>query len=96
MKISEHHTVVKMLDLHTNRTAKVSADKISPGKSNDRVSLSPQARELMEAQRLLADMPDVREDKVREIKQRIDEGRYRIESETIAAQMIREAFPENE
>ena len=96
MKISEHHSVAKMLDIRTNRTAKVSADGISPGKSNDRVSLSPQARELMEAQRLLADMPDVREDKVREIKQRIEEGRYRIESETIAAQMIREAFPENE
>ena len=96
MKISEHHSVAKMLGLHTNRTAKVSADGIPPGKSNDRVSLSPQARELKEAQRLLADMPDVREDKVREIKQRIEEGHYRIESETIAAQMIREAFPENE
>jgi negative regulator of flagellin synthesis FlgM len=62
----------------------------------DRVSLSPQARELLNAQRALAAIPDVRAEKVEEIKTRIADGSYRIDSEQIAGKMIRESLPDDE
>ena len=96
MKINDQqsaHTVVK---ISQNTGAQTPAKKISAVKSGDRVSFSPQARELIQAQRALANLPDVREDKVAELKARLDEGRYRIDVEGIAAKMIGEALSEKD
>jgi negative regulator of flagellin synthesis FlgM len=97
MKITEHQTIPKIVKLPENRAAETLPEKTSSAHGgHDRVSLSPQARELLKAQQSLAALPDVREDKVSEIKARVDGGRYHIDSEAIAAKMIREAFPEDE
>jgi negative regulator of flagellin synthesis FlgM len=93
MKIGEHQSAHNIVKIARNSAAEAPAKKPSVAQAGDRVSLSPQARELIKAQKALAALPDIREDKVAEIKTRIEEGRYRIDSEGIAAKMIRENFP---
>ncbi len=96
MKINEHQSVRNIVNISKNSAAQSSAQKFPAAQPGDRVSLSPQARELMKAQQALANLPDCREDKVAELKARIDEGRYRIDSEGIAAKMIREGLSEQD
>jgi negative regulator of flagellin synthesis FlgM len=56
----------------------------------DRVHLSPQAQEFQKARQALAALPDIDRDKVDEVRARLQSGRYRIDAEKIAAQMIRD------
>lgn len=96
MKISDHHTIHKVVKLPKTSPAGTPAAKPSGAPRDDRVSLSPQAREILKAQQSLASLPDVREDKVAEIKSRIEAGDYRIDSDAIAEKMIREAFTDDD
>lgn len=96
MKITDSQTPAKLLKISDNRAAESHPKDSSPARGRDRVSLSPQARELLEAQKALAAIPDVRTDKVEEIKARIADGTYRIDSDQIAAKMIREALPDDD
>ena len=64
-----------------------------PGSSRaDSVHLSPRAREYQKVCQALAALPDIEEDKVREIKDRIQNNRYRPDADKIAEKMIREAL----
>jgi len=96
MKITDDQTPAKLVKLSNNRAVESRPDRPSPVRRGDRVSLSPQARELLNAQKALDAIPDVRTDKVEEIKARIADGTYRIDSEQIASKMIREALPDDE
>ena len=62
------------------------------------VNLSPEARDLLDARnkayQIAKETPDVREDKVAELKARIASGKYEINSENIADGMLREAVRE--
>jgi negative regulator of flagellin synthesis FlgM len=96
MKINDDPTPDKLVKLSDNRAAEHCPEGPSPAHRKDRVSLSPQARELLSAQRALAAIPDVRAEKVAEIKARIADGSYRIDSEKIAAEMIRQTLSDDE
>ena len=58
----------------------------------DKVVLSPKAREVQEAKRVLDSLPDIREEDVARIKNEIKQGTYKIEGEKLAAKMIKEAL----
>ena len=62
----------------------------------DRVHLSPRASEYQKARQALAALPDIEADKLREIKDCIQSGRYRLDADRIADQMIREALINDE
>jgi len=62
------------------------------GLSEDTVALSPEAKQVQEAKRLLDSLPDIREDKVAEIRGRIENGTYNIDSEKIAFGIIKESI----
>jgi negative regulator of flagellin synthesis FlgM len=96
MKITDNPTPVKLVKPTDNRAAESRPEGPSPAHRKDRVSLSPQARELLKAQKALAAIPDVRAEKVEEIKARIANGTYRIDSEQIADKMIRETLSDDE
>jgi len=96
MKITDDPTPIKLVKLPDNSAAESRPEGPSPAHRKDRVSLSLQARELLKAQKALAAIPDVRADKVEAIKARIADGTYRIDSEQIAAKMIREALSDDE
>ncbi len=58
----------------------------------DRVDLSQRVREIQEAKGLLDSLPDTRQEKVAEIKKRIENGTYKIEGQKIAFSMVKEAL----
>ena len=68
------------------------------GSDSVSVSLSAEARDLAEAKskalNIARNTPDIREDRVAELKRKIDSGEYRIDSEKIADGILREALRE--
>jgi len=53
-----------------------------------RTDLSPQAKEFSHAKRLASQSPEVREDRVADLKRRIAEGSYEIDSEAVADRLV--------
>ncbi|MCX6131079.1 MAG: flagellar biosynthesis anti-sigma factor FlgM, partial [Proteobacteria bacterium] len=64
-------------------------------KGDFNVSLSPKAKEISEARKRAVEIarntPDIREDKVADLKRRIDSGEYKADAGNIADGMLREA-----
>ena len=58
----------------------------------DKVDISRTAREVKEARAQLEKIPDIREEKVAEIKNDINSGTYRIDGKKVAFNMIRESL----
>ena len=70
-------------------TVKQSADGIA---QEDKVTLSSTARDIHQAEKALEKLPDVREEKVRELKDRIEAGKYDVNGEKIAEKMLNESL----
>ena len=62
------------------------------GTCEDTVRLSPRAKEIQEAKKLLDSVPDVREEKIVQLKAQIEAGTYQIDAEGTAAKMVRESL----
>lgn len=58
----------------------------------DKVELSPKAKEIQEAKKLLQAIPDVRNEKITLIKNQVEKGTYRINGEKTAAKMLEESL----
>lgn len=58
----------------------------------DTVALSNAAKNIQEAQKQLEAIPDVREDKVAELKEQIENGTYEIDAEKIADKMLKDSL----
>ena len=58
----------------------------------DTVALSDAAKNIQEAQNQLEAIPDVREDKVAELKEQIENGTYEIDAEKIADKMLKDSL----
>ena len=60
------------------------AEKAAPAaKPEDTVNLSREAREIQEAQKEAKAVPDVRENKVAEIQQQVQDGTYQVNGDKI-------------
>ena len=82
----------------------VRADKNPPGANrmhasasapDDKVHLSARAREVQEAAQALAQLPDVREDKVQQVKMEVETGTYKVIGRKVAMDMLKETFENN-
>jgi negative regulator of flagellin synthesis FlgM len=58
----------------------------------DNVVLSPQAKKIQEAKKIMGSIPDIREEKVAQIKAQIENGTYHVEEKKLAAKMIKESL----
>ena len=58
----------------------------------DKVVLSPKAKEVQEATKLIKELPDIREEKVAKLKEQVDQGTYRIDGKKIAFKMLKESI----
>ena len=74
--------------------AKVEQPEKQPAKA-DTVVLSDTAKKVQEAQKQLKAIPDVREDKVAQLKEQIENGTYEIDEEKIAGKMIKDMLMNN-
>jgi negative regulator of flagellin synthesis FlgM len=86
------------IDAYLNKIAdkKDVAQKAKPDtpsvRGEDKVQISARAREIVEAQKAAKAIPDVREDKVAEVKNKVETGTYRVEGHRIAVNMIDESL----
>ena len=72
---------------------KVDATSEQPEKQQtkaDTVVLSDTAKKIQETQKQLEAIPDVREDKVAQLKEQIENGTYEIDEEKIADKMLKD------
>jgi negative regulator of flagellin synthesis FlgM len=58
----------------------------------DKVILSPKAKEIQEARRALDSLPDCEEERVAQIRKQIAEGSYTIQEERVADRMVEESL----
>jgi negative regulator of flagellin synthesis FlgM len=58
----------------------------------EKVNLSTRAKDIQQIRQILDQTPDIREDKVLELKRQIDSESYRINAEKIAEKMVGESF----
>src|SRR5438105_2251471 len=61
----------------------------APSRQPDSVSISDTARSLGAAHKIVADAPDVREDRVSALKAAIADATYAVDSRTLAAKLIK-------
>ena len=58
----------------------------------DTVNISDAAKEIQEVRKELDNIPDVRADKVEQLKNQIEDGTYEIKSEEIAEKMLKDSL----
>ena len=62
------------------------------GLKTDTVVISDTAKRIQEAQKQIQSIPDVRADKVAELRNQIESGTYEIKADAIAGNMIKESL----
>ena len=72
-----------------NKIADALSKNAKPGSNLDKVEFSQTVKNVKEAREQLESIPDVREEKVKEIKTQIEEGTYQVDGKKIAFNMIR-------
>mgnify|MGYP000695571092 CR=1 FL=1 len=60
--------------------------------SKDVVSISDRAKDLQTVNKALKNVPDVREERVREIAQKYNTGKYQVSSKEIADKILKSVF----
>ena len=58
----------------------------------DTVVLSDTAKTVQEAQTQLKSIPDIREDKVAELKEQVENGTYEVDADKLAGKMLKDAL----
>lgn len=58
----------------------------------EEVNLSTKARDIQQLRDAVSQIPDVREDKVRELKDQVDRGAYDVNGQKIAEKMVSESL----
>jgi negative regulator of flagellin synthesis FlgM len=102
MEINAKNSNVNLVE-YVNRTREFSQQNIDKTNSktqqsvdgNDKVELSDKSREIQQAFEAAKKLPEIREEKVSEIKNQIETGSYPIEPEKIADSMLKESLENN-
>ncbi len=75
-----------------NQPAQTNSEKEQPRVQGDTVSLSREAREVAAITQKLQETPDVREDKVSEIQEKIESGTYNVDGQKAANGLMMESL----
>ncbi len=66
------------------------AERQAGATKTDQVSISRKSREIQKLEAILANTPDIRKDKVDEIKRKLDSGQYRVDAREVARKILKE------
>lgn len=72
----------------SSSVAAESAVRKSSAVAGDRVELSSGSRDVLKMQEILQETPEVRKEKVDELKRQIEEGTYQVDSHQVADKMM--------
>ena len=79
----------KLKQLEKNQ---VSQSSEATNQQADRVDLSEQSKEMQKIYNVLQMTPEIRSERVDDVKKLIEENRYQVESKAVADKMIRESL----
>lgn len=74
--------------LYQSQQKQAKESKISRGVQGDKIEISSEAKKIKELVKKTNSLPDIRNDVVDGLKQRIDKGEYKVASEDIAKSML--------
>ena len=80
----------KVKDLKKGQEVGKQSEKEKIQNEQDKISVSGTAREISELKSMIADLPDVRTDKVAEIKKAVDTGNYNVDALKVAERILEE------
>ncbi len=80
----------KVQELNKNQDAGKIDSTQSEESGSDKISLSGRSREIHELKGLIENLPDIRTDRVEEVKKAIDSGNYNIDSLKVAEKVLEE------
>jgi len=97
MEISDNNPSINVnnyvQDLQDKSTEKSKEDKKTQIASNDvKVELSSQSQEMVKLKNRMASVPDVRTEKIDQLKDQISNGTYKIDGNQVALKMIKESI----
>lgn len=96
MKISDVKDVTTLMvqQYQKGEGVKQTSDKQASGYNppEEKVDLSTQAKDIQLAKKVLDSLPEIREEKVQELKDRIEKGLYNVDSGKIADKMVGESL----
>jgi negative regulator of flagellin synthesis FlgM len=98
MQISNVH-IREVLGAYLNKVEprkSIEAASASSEMPSDAVELSPEARLVALAHQMMANLPDIRTEKVEAIRQRMDSGQYQVDSQKVADKIIETMRAEQE
>lgn len=81
----------KMLNIYKNQEKVSQTDKLGKMRKADQLNISSDARDFQLAMKAVKDNPDIREEKVLEIKRQIESGTYQVDTKKIAGKMVQDA-----
>lgn len=64
----------------------------APAITEEKVDLSTQAKDIQQINNTLSQLPDVREEKIQELKSQVEKGTYNVNGEDIAGKMVGESI----
>lgn len=81
----------KVSQLYQTNSVK-STSKTKSGSFSDKLEISQVGKDYQVAKQIVTQTPDIREDKVNEIKQRMEAGTYEVSSEELAQKLVEAYF----
>jgi len=81
---------IRIFQVYSGSTKVNKIDKKQDTKSTDKVEISSEARDFQAILNAIKSTPDIREEKVNEIKSKIESGTYNVSSKDVVEKLIRE------
>jgi negative regulator of flagellin synthesis FlgM len=88
MRVDAYNKVAQIYQ--TNATNKIA--KTTSVKAKDQVEISRMGKDYQIAKQAVANTPDIRQDKVDEIKKRLESGTYNMNAEEVASKLVDSYF----
>ena len=89
MKITDiHGTNVNQVQNETTATTETRAKNTETTQNADSIQLSNKARLMQKASQVIANTPDVRQEKVAPLQEAVDQGSYPVNPQKVANSMI--------
>ena len=90
MKIFNNN-IQKVLNAYNKNTNTKKVKESNRFSKKDEFSISKEAKEIQRAMKAAKNSPDIRKEKIQEIRERINSGNYNVDAKKIAEKMIDEA-----
>ncbi len=87
MKVNNVNDVAGVYRANAKKARRV--EGAAPSQGRDEVTMSPQAQEVLALKAKMAELPEVREDRIERIKENLESGTYQVSPQAVAGALLR-------